>query len=73
MAQCTELAMRLSFAIGLVNERFLRSMSAQMSPAFLIRAGMFLSVKVVGSTLPVSISSQVHGADTGAPRLARTV
>lgn len=64
---------RFSLSIGFVNDRFLRSMSAQRSPAFLIRAGMFVSVKVPGLTVPFSISSHVHGADTGAPRFARTV
>ena len=44
-------------------------MSAHRSPTFSIRSGMFRSVNVPGSTLPRSISSHVHGADTGAPRL----
>jgi hypothetical protein len=34
---------------------------------------MFRTVNVPGSTVPCSISSHVHGAETGAPRLARTV
>lgn len=33
---------------------------------------MFRSVNVCGWTSPDSTSSQVHGADTGAPGLART-
>ena len=34
---------------------------------------MFFTVKLAGSTSLRSISFHVHGADTGAPRLARTV
>ena len=37
-----------------------------------MRAGMERSVKVCGNTSPPATSSQVHGADTGAPGLART-
>ena len=48
-------------------------MSAQRSPTFATRSGMFRSVNVRGFTSPRSISSHVHGADTGAPRFARTV
>ena len=33
---------------------------------------MFLIVKVRGPTAPLSISSHVQGADTGAPGRART-
>ena len=65
--------MRFSFSLGFFNDGRLRSMSAQMSPAFLMRAGMLRRLKVSGATLPFSISSHVHGADTGAPRFARTV
>ena len=48
-------------------------MSAHTSPSLATRVGMFRSVKVVGPTLPPSTSFHVHGADTGAPRFARTV
>ena len=50
-----------------------RRKSAHTSPIFATRAGVFRSVKVAGPTLPLSTSCHVHGADTGAPRLARTV
>src|SRR5688572_5932571 len=72
-AQPDELVMRFSLSAGFFSEGRLRSRSAQMSPAFLIRAGMLRRVKVAGATLPFSISSHVHGADTGAPGFARTV
>jgi hypothetical protein len=48
------------------------SISAHRSPAFPIRAAMVRSVNVPGPTSPRSISSHVHGADTGAPGFART-
>jgi hypothetical protein len=47
-------------------------MSDHKSPAFWIRASIFLKVKVLGPTFPLSTSSQVQGADTGAPGFART-
>ena len=34
-----------------------------------MRSGMFRSVNVRGPTSPLSTSSHVHGADTGAPGL----
>src|SRR5437879_2426368 len=48
-------------------------MSAHTSPTFAMRSGIFRRVNVRGFTSPRSISSHVHGADTGAPHLARTV
>jgi hypothetical protein len=47
-------------------------MSAQRSPTLAIRPAIVLSVKVRGPASPRSISSHVHGADTGAPGFART-
>ena len=38
-----------------------------------MRSGIVRSVNVRGTTAPDSTSSHVHGADTGAPGLARTV
>jgi len=42
------------------------------SPTCSIRAAMFRSVRDLGPIAPLSNSSHVHGADTGAPGLART-
>ena len=47
-------------------------MSPHRSPTSAIRSAMLRSVNDCGLTLPLSTSSQVHGADTGAPGLART-
>ena len=51
----------------------MRSVPAHRSPSSATRSGMFRRLNVSGSTSPRSISSHVHGADTGAPRFARTV
>jgi len=50
--------------------RLLRS--AHKSPTSFIRRAIVRNVNVCGPTFPRSISSQVHGADTGAPGFART-
>ncbi len=58
---------------GIANSRMecgCSSMSAHMSPVAAILALIFRSVNVRGSMLPLRISSQVHGADTGAPAFA---
>ena len=47
-------------------------MSDQTSPSSATRAAMLRNVNVRGSTVPRSISSHVHGAETGAPGFART-
>ena len=62
----------MSFAIARTSERFLFRRSAQTSPSFSMRAAMLRRLNVVGPTFPVMTSSQVHGADTGAPGFART-
>ena len=62
-----------TFSIGRFNDRPRRRMSAQRSPTAAMRSGMLRSVNEPGLTLPRSTSSHVHGADTGAPRFARTV
>ena len=69
----TDVLSRRSFSIGRFNDRPRRRMSAHTSPTFAMRSGMFRSVNVPGFTSPRSTSSHVHGADTGAPRFARTV
>ena len=58
---------------GRFNDRPRRRISPHTSPTFAIRSAILRTVKVPGCTSPRSISSHVHGADTGAPRLARTV
>ena len=62
--------MRLSLAAGCFNDRPRFNMSAHRSPLFFTRAGMLRSVNDAGATLPFSISSHVHGADTGARGLS---
>ena len=47
-------------------------MSAHRSPTSSIRSGMLRRVNDCGITFPLSTSSQVHGADTGAPRFGRS-
>src|SRR4051812_7599926 len=47
-------------------------MSAHRSPTLAVLAAIARKVNVCGATSPRSISSHVHGADTGAPGLART-
>ena len=47
--------------------------SSHRSPIRASRSGMLRSVNVCGCTSPRSTSSHVHGAETGAPGLARTV
>ena len=47
-------------------------MSAHKSPTRSILAAIVRNVNVRGATSPRSISSQVHGAETGAPGFART-
>jgi hypothetical protein len=42
------------------------------SPTASIRADIFFNVNVCGPTSPTTTSSQVQGADTGAPGLDRT-
>jgi hypothetical protein len=42
------------------------------SPTSAIRAAIDRMAKVRGPTAPLSISSHVQGADTGAPGFART-
>src|SRR5688500_17152320 len=64
---------RRSFSIGRFNDRPRRRISAQRSPTFAMRSGIFRTVNVRGSTSPRTTSSHVHGADTGAPGFARTV
>ena len=59
--------------MGFLSDRPRRRMPAQRSPTRATRSGMFRSVNVRGATSPPSISFHVHGADTGAPRFARTV
>jgi len=61
-----------SRAIARFNDlrRFL--ISDHKSPTRSIRAAIFLTLNVRGSTLPLSTSSHVHGADTGAPGFGRT-
>src|ERR1700752_789694 len=59
--------------MAFVSERFLGNMSAQRSPASLMRWAIVRNVKLFGWTSPRSISFHVHGAETGAPGLARTV
>jgi hypothetical protein len=46
-------------------------MSDHRSPTSANLDGIVERVKVRGPTVPRSTSSQVHGADTGAPGLAR--
>ncbi len=43
------------------------------SPTSAMRWARLRIVKLTDDTSPRSTSSQVHGAETGAPRLARTV
>src|SRR5438552_2334310 len=64
---------RRNFSIGRFNDRPRCRMSAHTSPMLATRSGIFLSVNVPGVTSPRSSSAHVHGADTGAPRFARTV
>src|SRR5688572_6033514 len=64
---------RRSLSIGRFNDRPRPRISAHTSPTFAMRSGIVRSVKVAGFTLPRSISSHLHGADTGAPGFARTV
>ena len=59
-------------SIGRRSERLRRRMSDQRSPTSAMRAAIVRSVNVRGPTSPRSISSHVHGADTGAPGFART-
>src|SRR5262245_10478457 len=65
--------MPCSSLIALPSDLALFGMLAHKSPRAAARSGMFLSVDVRGPTDPSSISFHVHGADTGAPGLARTV
>src|SRR5712672_1170645 len=64
---------RRSLSPGRFNDCPRRRMSAHRSPTFATRSGMFRRVNVPGFTSPRSTSSHVQGADTGAPRFARTV
>lgn len=59
--------------IGRLSDRFVFSRSAQRSPRSPIGWAILRMAKLRGVTLPRSTSSQVHGAETGAPGLARTV
>ena len=59
-------------AAARVNDRFRLGISCHRSPTASIRSAMFTSVKLWGCTSPLSTSSHVHGAETGAPGLART-
>ena len=52
--------------------RHLRPRSAQRSPTSKARFAIFLTVNVRGPTAPDDTSSQLHGADTGAPGLGLT-
>ena len=56
-----------TFPIALLSDRPFRRMSDQRSPTSATRAAIVRSVNVCGPTSPRSISSHVHGADTGAP------
>ena len=58
---------------GRLSERFFLSMSAHRSPTVEILCAIVRKVNVFGPTSPRSNSSQVHGAETGAPGLALTV
>lgn len=60
-------------AIGRTSDFLILSMSAHRSPVAAIRWAIVRNVKLFGPTSPLSTSSQEHGADTGAPGLARTV
>ena len=62
-----------NFSIGRRNERRLLNMSLHKSPTLAVRFAIVLKVKVLGPTVQLSTSCQVHGAETGAPGLARTV
>src|SRR4029079_3753523 len=63
---------RFSRSIAVRSDRRRWRKSAHRSPRFSTRAGRFFTVRVLGPTSPVIISSQVQGADTGAPFLGRT-
>ncbi len=60
-------------AAAFFSDRRRRCSPDHTSPTFEMRAGMLRRVNEVGATAPRSTSSQVTGADTGAPGLARTV
>ena len=67
-------ALPIDFAIS----EILRNSGTQFDPAVVdifieLAARMPRSVKDCGCTAPLSISSHVHGADTGAPGFARTI
>ena len=62
-----------NFSIGLFKDRLLFNKSAHRSPTSPIRFSIFRTLNDLGPTAPVSTSSHVHGAETGAPVFARTV
>src|SRR4051812_18208344 len=63
---------RPSFSVAFFRPRLRLRRSDQTSPTAAMRSVIVRSVKVRGPTAPPSISAQVHGAETGAPALART-
>ena len=64
---------RRSFSIGCSTIVLAAACRPTGQPTLAMRSGMVRSVNVRGPTSPRSTSSHVHGADTGAPRFARTV
>jgi hypothetical protein len=60
-------------SIARLSDRFFLSMSPHRSPTAETRWAIVRNVNVLGPTSPRSNSCQVHGAETGAFGLARTV
>ena len=63
----------LSRSIGNNSDRLVFNRPDQRSPTLAMRWAMLRMVKLRGAISPRSTSSEVQGADTGAPGLARTV
>jgi hypothetical protein len=59
--------------MALLSDRLVFNIADHKSPTSVTRWTIMRNVKLFGSTTPRSTSSHVHGADTGAPALARTV
>lgn len=70
--QSASVSIASSFAVASRSAHARASMPDQRSPTSAIRAAMVRSVHVRGPTAPPSTSAHVHGAETGAPGLART-